>query len=105
MRVRSMFVTVIVGVLLLANEALAQVPSCGQVSIQNDIYQAGASRYVFVQANTTREITPCALDLQTEAWVVGVGSATQKRGLYSAPLMIGTPVPNYGTWHSQASTG
>jgi hypothetical protein len=85
---------------VMAPEAGAQL-SCGQVSVANTIYQEGSYRYVWVQANTTRDINMCPLQLQTEAWVQGVGDADSARGVYSAPLRLGRPVPTYGTWHSR----
>lgn len=85
---------------LLAPQARAQL-SCGGVYPANDIFQEGSYRYVRVQANTTRDINVCPLELQTEAWVQGVGDAGSARGVYSAPVRLGRPVPSYGTWHSR----
>lgn len=82
-------------------EAQAQVPSCGSVSVRNDIYQEGNELYVGVDGNTMREITPCAIEVQTEIWVEGVGGAGSNRGLYSSLLYIGRPVPKTGPWVSK----
>jgi hypothetical protein len=88
-------------VLLLATSARAQLPSCGSVDYANDIYQNGNLQRVWLQANTFREGAWCPVELQTEAWVWGVGSAVVGRGVYSSPVMLGTLVHFWGKWESQ----
>jgi hypothetical protein len=84
--------------------AYAQVPSCGSVTVRNDIYQENTTAnnlYVGVDLNTMRELTICPLKVRTEGWVEGVGGAGDSDGVYSSPLYLGRPVSTTGDWKSK----
>jgi hypothetical protein len=82
-------------------DAAAQ-PSCGTISMSNDIRQFGSLRAVELAARTSRPLTACPLELQTEAWVNGIGGADHTRGVHSAEVRVIKPVPSYGRWQSTA---
>jgi hypothetical protein len=83
-----------------AGEAWAQIPNCGSVSIGSNIWQQGYLKYVWADFETVSQITGCALELQTEGWIEGVGGALQTRQPHFAYLKIGRSVPSYGRWQS-----
>ena len=105
MRTSLRIVGIVFVVLASAIPASAQVPSCGSISIRNDIYQEDTTNntlYVGADLNTMRELTICPLKMRTEGWVEGtIAGAADSEGTYSSPLYIGRPVPNTGDWKSK----
>lgn len=83
-----------------AGQAWAQIPNCGTVSIGSSMWQQDYRKYVWADFETVGQITGCALELQTEGWVEGVGGAAQTRQPHYAYLKIGRSVPSYGRYQS-----
>ena len=65
--------SVFVVVLLFASQARAQIPSCGGFVTENDIWQV-APGLLAVKAigTTTRNVSGCLAQVQTEIWIEGV---------------------------------
>jgi hypothetical protein len=91
---------VLMGLLVCASEVRAQIPNCGSVSVGGNMWQHGYLKYVWADFETVSQITGCALELQTEGWIEGVGGALQTRQPHYAYLKIGRSVPSYGRWQS-----
>ena len=99
----SIFIVFIVAlVFAFAGQAQAQLPSCGSFGTENDIWQV-ASGLLAVKAlgTTTRNISGCLGQVQTEIWIEGVrGGAGTARGNYAATVEITRYVANYGLANS-----
>lgn len=100
-RVRRYVCLHLAAVALGAGVAEAQL-NCGAINVRNDAYQVGNRLTVGVDANTSREIVFCPLEVQTEVWVEGYGGAGTNRGIYSSLLYISRPVPTEGPYQSKA---
>lgn len=87
---------------LFTNDVSAQIPNCGSIATGKDMYQApGYQRYVFAYFETSSQLVGCAVLLQTEGWIVGVGSALVATNAGKAWVRVGRTVPTYGIWHGQ----
>lgn len=93
-------IAVCAAVTLTASPASAQA-SCGGVDKQNDIFQENNLMAVGVNASTSRDIVLCPLEVQVEAWVVGIGGAGTNRATYNASIYLGRSVPTPGTYQSK----
>ncbi len=84
-----------------SSDARAQIPTCGAVSRDADLWQAGYNKYLWASFSTTAPISGCWIEVQAEGWVLGVGDAVVHRAAYIAYAKKGQPIPRYGRWESQ----
>lgn len=88
------------GLLATPTAATAQL-DCGSHNERITIRQApNYARAVEVLAVTSRSFSVCPIELQTEAWVEGVGSVVSARGVYTAEARFTKPVPSFGKWRA-----
>jgi hypothetical protein len=95
-------VSIFVLALVIAGQANAQIPSCGGFATENDIWQV-AHGVLAVKAlgTTTRNVSGCLGQVQTEIWIEGVmGGAGTARGNYAASVEITRYVSHYGLANS-----
>jgi hypothetical protein len=95
MNTRRMVFLVSVFAAAAAADAFAQVPVCGTTEKYNDIYQAGDLKYVQAIFRTQRSISGCAALVRVEGYISGT-SAGVHEDAYTAQLVMGRPVQNYG---------
>ncbi len=98
MKHRVLSLSIFILALVFARPAHAQIPSCGSFVTENDIWQV-AQGLLAVKAlgTTTRNVSGCLAQVQTEIWIEGVrGGAGMARGNYAASVEITRYVANYG---------
>jgi hypothetical protein len=83
-----------------SSRAHAQIPNCGTVSRDADLWQAGYNLFLWAGFSTTASVTGCWVEVQAEGWIVGVGDAVVDRAAYMVYAKKGQPIPNYGRWES-----
>jgi hypothetical protein len=84
-------------------EEMAQIPSCGMVSIDHQLWQrARGSAYVEGFAQSRRNADGCLISMRVEAWVEGIVMPTAINENYGPAVSVyfATPVPRWGTWNS-----
>jgi len=89
---------------VLPGSALGQA-NCGTVSTSHTMRQTPNYKMsVDVSAGTTRTVTACPLQVQTEVWVEAISPTyvSSSRQLYSAAVNQTRAVPRLGTWKSTA---
>jgi hypothetical protein len=92
---------VLFGLLVLGSTpARAQIPNCGTVTKDSELWQAGYHPYLWASFSTTATFTGCPWMVQAEGWIVGVGEAVSDRKAYSVYVKKGQPIPRYGRWES-----
>lgn len=85
---------------LACRAAEAQIPNCGTVSKNNELWQAGYTPYLWALFETSGQLSGCALFVQAEGWIVGAGSAVSNRAAYFVSVRKGQPIPRFGKWES-----
>ena len=84
-------------------EEMGQIPSCGSVAIDHELWQRRAGvAYVEGYAQSRRNLDGCPIRMRVEAWVEGIVMPTAINENYGSAVSIyfGAPVTRWGTWNS-----
>ena len=80
--------------------AEAQIPNCGNLYKDSNLWQAGYNLYLWASFETSATFTGCPWVVQAEGWIEGAGDAVVNRAAYYVYAKKGQPIPRYGRWES-----